>query len=349
VNSVTRLLGLVIIVSGSQFAMAAEEKPLIRIAFSSCAAQDRPQPIWDAVVANKPQLFLFLGDNIYADTEDMKLMWTKYQKLAAQPGFQRLKKTCPVMATWDDHDYGASDAGVEYPKKKESQQLFLDFFGVAADSSRRQQHGIYHSRMFGPQGKRVHVILLDTRYFRSPLKREFERGDAGEGIHGLYIANTDPQATMLGEMQWHWLEHELAKPAELRIIASSIQVISQEHGWESWSRFPHERKRLFQLLRKTKASGVILVSGDRHRAEFSKSTTDIGYPLFDVTAGSLNRGERWTNEVNFHRVGLTYFETNFGMLIIDWNADPLIRLQVRDEKGNVVLQQSLHLSQLQSG
>jgi alkaline phosphatase D len=49
----------------------AAEMPLSRIAFGSCANQDRPQPIWDAVVEIKPQRFVFLGDNIYADTPDM--------------------------------------------------------------------------------------------------------------------------------------------------------------------------------------------------------------------------------------------------------------------------------------
>src|SRR5262245_35208462 len=97
---------------------AAQEQPLSRIAFGSCAKQDKPQPIWDSIVAARPELFLFLGGNIYADTEDMQDMWRKYQLLAAQPGFKKLRETCPVLATWDDHDLGANDAGGEYPKKR---------------------------------------------------------------------------------------------------------------------------------------------------------------------------------------------------------------------------------------
>ena len=45
--------------------------PLSRIAFGSCATQERPQPIWTSVLASRPQLLLLLGDNIYADTKDM--------------------------------------------------------------------------------------------------------------------------------------------------------------------------------------------------------------------------------------------------------------------------------------
>src|SRR5438132_2719986 len=138
-------------------------KPLDRIAFGSCAHQDRPQPIWDAVVAARPDLFLFIGDTVYADTTDMQVMRATYARLAALPGYQKLLKTCPVLATWDDHDYGRNDAGAEYPKKDEAQAAFLDFFGVPKDSPRRKQEGVYHAEVFGPPGKRVQIILLDTR------------------------------------------------------------------------------------------------------------------------------------------------------------------------------------------
>ena len=69
-------------------------RPLRRIAFGSCASQDRPQPIWDAVAATRPELFLMLGDNIYADTQDMDVMRAKYAQLAAMPGYQKLPSAC---------------------------------------------------------------------------------------------------------------------------------------------------------------------------------------------------------------------------------------------------------------
>ena len=43
--------------------------PVERIAFGSCAKHWQPQPIWDAIIEKEPDLFLFLGDNIYADTD----------------------------------------------------------------------------------------------------------------------------------------------------------------------------------------------------------------------------------------------------------------------------------------
>lgn len=347
-----------LVVSCGSAGFAADE-PLSRIAFGACAKQDKPQPIWDAVVATQPQRFLFLGDNIYGDTEDMKVLWEKWQLLGNQPGYQKLKQACPVLATWDDHDYGANDAGVEYPKKKESQQLFLDFFDVPKDDPRRSREGVYSSHLIGPPGKRVHIILLDARYFRSPLKTGFQPGEPGEGYRGKYAPNTDPGVTVLGETQWKWLEEQLKVPAEVRIIGSGVQVVPDEHGSEIWGNFPTERARLFRLIKQTGATGVVILSGDRHLSEISRLPADhplgVGYPLYDVTSTSLNApsgnftpaGVRFANEINSYRVGLTYFDTNFGAINIDWSQpDPVLRLQIRDEKGGVVLQQRLQLSQL---
>lgn len=337
----------------------ADDLPLSRIGFGSCAKQDKPQPIWDAVVDIKPQLFILLGDNIYGDSTDMNVLKAKYGLLGDQPGYQKLKKTCPILATWDDHDYGADDAGADYPQKRESQRVFLDFFEAPPNDPRRTQEGVYSARVFGPVGKQVQIILLDTRYFRSPLKLGYKPGEPGEGLRGKYVPNTDPDSTILGAAQWRWLEEQLKVPAQVRIIGSSIQLIANEHGSEIWDNFPHERIRFLKLLRDAKANGVIILSGDRHLAEISRipqgDPQGIGYPLFDVTSSSLNApsgnmtraGVRFANQINSYRVGLQYFDTNFGAVLIDWEQkDPVIRVQVRDEQGDVVLQQRLSLSQL---
>ncbi len=354
-------LVLLLLVAVARPAPAADPPVVSRIAFGSCAKQDKPQPIWDAVIDTKPQHFVFLGDNIYADTEDMEVMTQKYALLAKQPGYIKLKATCPIHATWDDHDYGGNDAGAEYPKKKESQQVFLDFFEVPKDDPRRSREGVYSSTVFGPPGKRVQLILLDARYFRSPLKTGFKPGEPGEGRRGKYAPNTDKDATVLGEAQWKWLAEQLKVPAELRLIGSGVQVVPDEHGSEMWGNFPLERQRLFRLIRDTGANGVMFLTGDRHLAEISRLPADhadgVGYPLFDICSSSLNTPSgnvtktkvRFASEINSYRVGLTYFEVNFGTVLIDWEpTDPVVRLQVREESGDVVLQQRLTLSQLRA-
>jgi len=344
------LLAAVVLGFSTPIARGQNDKVILeRIAFGSCARQDKPQPIWNAIVATKPDLYLSLGDNIYGDTDDMAVMKQKYDLLAAIPGWQNLRKTCPILATWDDHDYGINDGGADYPKKDQSQQIFLDFFGVAKDSPRRTQKGIYHVETFGPPEKRVQVIVLDTRYFRSPLKRKPGKTPFNEGP---FEPSADTKATMLGDAQWQWLETELKTPAKVRILVSSIQVVAQDHGWEKWHNFPHERERLYKLIKDTTAAGLVCVSGDRHLAELSMMDAGIGYPLYDLTSSGLTEAaQKWRKlEVNRHRIATMNWGNNSGLITIDWNtADPVIRLQIRDQDGEVAIQQRLPLSLLQPG
>lgn len=327
---------------------AKPEKPVCRIAFGSCAKEDRPQPIWDAVLACKPDLFIFLGDNIYGDTEDMDLLKAKYEKLGAQEGYQRLKAACRILATWDDHDYGQNDAGADYPRKHESQQIMLDFFGEPADSPRRKRDGVYDAKVFGPVGSRVQIILLDTRFNRSPLVK---KKDPPKG-HGPYDANNDPHSTILGDRQWKWLAEQLETPAEIRLIASSIQVISEDHGYEKWMNFPHERERLFKLLAASKAAGVIFISGDRHQGDLSLIDAGLGYPIYDLTSSALNQSSKnWRKpDDNRRRISSMPFGDNFGLIVIDWQAkEPTIALQLRDVEGDIQVNHKLTLAHLRPG
>jgi alkaline phosphatase D len=351
---IRRLCALTLIVLA--LPAAAQDRPLARIAFGSCSDQEKPLPIFDKIADLKPDLYLALGDNVYADVKpepglsEMASLKRKYEKLAALPGWQRLTKTCPVLATWDDHDYGKNDVGVEYPHKDESQQLFLDFFGVPKDSPRRAQKGVYNAAVFGPEGKQVQVILLDLRYFRSPLKKG-DRPAPGTRTRP-YLPNTDPGATMLGAEQWAWLEAQLRRPAELRLLVSSIQVVPDEHIHEKWANLPAERDRLYKLLRDTKANGVVILSGDRHMAEISMEPKAIDYPLYDVTSSGLNQGSQvWrVPEANRYRVGTMTHGDNFGLVTIDWSAtDPVVSLQVRDVDGEITLKDSVPLSLLRPG
>lgn len=327
----------------------AADEPLQRIVFGSCADQDEPQPIWSAIEDENPDLFILAGDNIYGDTENMDTLRHEYQKLAAKPGFKTLRETTPLLATWDDHDYGANDVGRWYPKKQQSESIFLDFFDVPVDSPRRHRPGIYAAHRYGPPGKQVQIILLDTRYFRDHFEK-IELSEAAEELgFGPYVPNRDPAATMLGDAQWTWLRQQLDKPADVRLIVSSIQVLSPDHGWEGWTQMPLERNRLFGLIDDTEAEGVIFLSGDVHWSELSRYDGGA-YPFYDLTSSALNQewpqGENLPNPL---RVGDTVYPfPNYGSVTIDWSrADPRIHLRIHDEEGAVVIDHQIALSRLQ--
>jgi alkaline phosphatase D len=158
---------------------------------------------------------------------------------------------------------------------------------------------------------------------------------------------------MLGEEQWKWLEEQLRLPAEIRLIVSSIQVVPEDHHWETWANLPLERQRLFQLIRTTGAEGVLFLSGDRHLGELSMMDGGVGYPLFDLTSSGLNvaHHEKWRKqEPNRHRVATMNLGDNFGVVEIDWErADPRISLQIRDVDGDIAIQRKIPLSLLKPG
>ena len=316
----------------------AEQKPVETIAFGSCLKQTRPQPIWNSVLAKQPDVFLLLGDNIYGDTRDMQKLKDKWDVFSSVPGFKKLRQNSRVLAIWDDHDYGENDAGKEFPKKAESQNIFLDFLNEPANSLRRKTPGIYDSLIVGPPGKRVQFILLDTRYFRTSLKRSKVR----ESGKGPYAPNDSIEAEILGQDQWLWLEKTLSEKAELRIIASSIQVLSTTHGWETWGNFPQERKKLLAMLKKQNSNGTIILSGDRHSSEISKLEGALSSPLFDITSSAMNQKLRPKFEENIYRVGKRYFDENFGLIKIEWLPNgPRVHASIRDINGNSVIQDDL--------
>jgi alkaline phosphatase D len=344
-----RFLLAAVIGLGVAWPAAANDRVLARIAFGSCANQDKPCPIWQTILNAQPDLLVLLGDTIYADLDKSQrvtpeLIRSKYQQLAAIESFRKLKAAVPLMATWDDHDYGTNDGDTTWPLKDQSQAILLDFLGVPADSPRRTRKGVYHASIFGPPGRRVQVIMLDGRYHRSPIAQEPFNPKTRIAA---YIPNTDPAATFLGEEQWAWLEEQLKKPADLRLIGSGIQVLSEEHPFEKWANIPHERERLFKLIRDTQANGVVILSGDRHHGELSLAPAAVGYPLYDITASGFNQAFRsWrAPEPNRYRVATVPSGNHFGLLVIDWEAEggPHVSLQLRDEAGEILVRHTIPL------
>jgi alkaline phosphatase D len=241
--------------AGSDRVSVRPELVITTLGFGSCARQDRPQPIWDSINAARCDAFVLLGDNIYADTSDPAVFREKYALLAAMPGFAKLRQTTPLFVTWDDHDYGTNDGGAGFLGAAAAQKEYCDFFQVPATSPLRTTPGVYDCVTLGPVGKRVQLILLDTRMFRSPLRKD-------PANPKVTIPNTDPDATVLGEGQWAWFERRLREHAEIRVVISSIQLIPTEHGSEKWENFPKERARFLELLRRTQAKGVVVISRD---------------------------------------------------------------------------------------
>lgn len=337
----------VVVLSGISF-YAFPQKNISKIAFGSCGSQDNPLLVFDVVVKHQPDLFIFLGDNLYGDTRNMNELKAAYTALGSKPTYQNLKKNVPLIGIWDDHDYGQNDAGRHYPYKAESKEIFLNFFNEPADSERRKHEGIYTSYLYETNGKKIQVILLDNRTFRDDLKiytGQF-RSDKRYFYNLDYAPHTDTTKTFLGKEQWKWLEAELSKPADVRIIGSGSQFGIEFNGYEAWANFPNEQKRFLNLIKKTKANGVLFITGDVHYAEISKLTEPDLYPIYDVTSSGLSSTWHFACP-NRNRIEGPVMENHFGLITVDWNASsPAIKMEIFDANDNQRIEKTVELSEI---
>lgn len=301
---------------------------ITRIGTGSCGYQENAQPTLEHILKHEIDFFLYMGDNLYIDTYDANVMRAFYERfMTYRTEFQQLRASVPLLATWDDHDYGCCDEDKDYPIKAQSQQIFLDFFEEPANSPRRTQEGIYTVYTFGDPGKRLQVILLDTRYFL-----DNKRPNNGCGINDYcpWDAPGDTSKTMLGDAQWAWLKTVLQEPADLRLVATSVQFSSSYHGFESWRLFPGQRRKFQELIKETHAEHLFFISGDMHYSEVSKLDNDPAlYPLYDFTSSAINQS--WSPEGNQNRIpGMVYGDPNTGLIEIDWQNQTLTFTTIDD-------------------
>ncbi|NRA46315.1 MAG: alkaline phosphatase family protein [Oligoflexales bacterium] len=202
---------------------------LNRICLGSCNDQDLSQEFWPKIAQRNPDLWVWLGDNIYADYASPEERQVEYFALQRNRYYESFAETVPMVGIWDDHDFAYDNSDGNYQDKDQSQEAFCNFLRLPSQHILRSSQGIYQSFVYGGAGamdRRVHLILLDLRYFK-------------EGDH------------LLGEGQWQWLANELlTSPGDLIMIGSSIAVLSEFTGFglEGWASYKAERQRLFELL-----------------------------------------------------------------------------------------------------
>jgi alkaline phosphatase D len=304
-------------------------KDVYIIGFGSCLDQRNAQEIFTSIKKENLDHFIFLGDNVYGDVPNAKNL----EKL--QLAYQKQSELIPnwlrdieIDAIWDDHDYGLNDGGGSFVLKEEAQKLFLKFWDIPITDQRQQQTGTYFSKNINLGNKKVVIIGLDTRYFRSDLK----------GKRNEYQPNIDPDATILGTTQWDWLAQQITKKADLVILLSSIQILPTKHRFEKWSNFPNEREKLINLiLRSPNASNTVIVSGDRHRGALYEYKN-----IYELTASALNKVNSTNEEEDPLLIGSTFPELNYGILEINPTQNH-INIMLKDFNGEILVQKSMDI------
>jgi len=276
-----------------------------RLAFGSCCRiqTDPEQRIWNAVRALEPDLFLWLGDNIYADSDDAGAITALYGQSRTVERLEPLLRSTPHLATWDDHDFGFNASDGTNPIKAKALDLFKQFWANPSYGEAGNP-GVYFKQHYGG----VDLFVLDGRYHRTPSS-----------------AKDGPEKTMLGATQKAWLKRELrASRAPFKVLVSGGGFSSAESDGDSdsWGAYLTERNEIFDFIRDHGIGGVLCISGDSHMGELNCiPRSDVGgYDIYDLCSSPLaqmpaNKNLRqvpevrvrdtWTRSVN---VGLMRFQ-----------------------------------------
>ncbi|HHB52408.1 MAG TPA: alkaline phosphatase family protein [Saprospiraceae bacterium] len=308
---------------------------LEKIAFGSCSNQALDQSYWDVIASKNPDLWIWMGDIIYSDTEDMQEHKKQYDKFKHNRYYQKFIGRVPVIGVWDDHDYGVNDGGAGYPKKEESKEELMDFLDIPANASVRKHEGAYNSYEFGQGHRKVKIYLLDNRYFKDKLEPDTVTVNR-------YIKNLT--GSILGEQQWNWLENEIKNSdASINLFVSGIQIIPDDQPFEKWGDFPNERTRFLKLLERYKPKNPVILSGDRHLAEISEYTyLDFSAQVTEVTSSGLTHSYEGADEKNAYRLGELYDGKNFGMLKITWGGSKvLMTIFIYDIGGKQIIEHGI--------
>jgi alkaline phosphatase D len=298
------------------------------ICFGACNRQWEDQSYWQTIEKEKPDLWIWMGDIIYCDTDHMSLMRSQYDLQKSNLEYMAFIDSVRVIGIWDDHDFGKNDGGTSFLAKKGSRDLLFDFLDIPESDPIWKREGAYQSYVFGPDSQQVKVFLLDGRYFRDDLLPD-------DNSDQRYLQNKD--GTYLGDKQWQWLENELKNnQAKINIFVSGIQFIPTEHYFEKWYNFPIEREKFMNLISSNSVQNPMILSGDRHIGEISKTIVN-GMELFEVTSSGLTHSYEKADEENPYRVGELISVRNFGKLDMKWEMDSLsIRYAIHDLNGNTL-------------
>jgi alkaline phosphatase D len=346
------LLTTLLILSNGQNIIQANDPDHLVLAFGSCN-QHKPSDdssIFQQIINVKPDVWVWLGDVAYVDYKVLPMLFTypgetkilnKFMQAKNNPEYIQLRNSTNVIGVWNSHDYGINNGGKFFQHKTLTQQLWLDFIDEPHDSPRRKREGIYESYYLGDKTK-VKVILLDIRYSRDEESVLGHEGDE------------------LGAEQWKWLEEELKNnDAKFTLIGSGTQILPDDRiVFSSW--YLNSRQRLFDLIKKHKKSGVLLISGDVHYSEIMKypCRERIGYDLHEITSSGLTHhvadvvpsaGE-FINSMfpdTYNTDEDRYFERNFAVLRFDFNEEkPQLKVEIRNKYGKIVLERELDYAKM---
>ena len=294
----------------------------VRIAFGGdvagqnvCRDAREGFPIMDTIRRFRPDVFVGLGDMIYADNAcdpvgrygnaqvagpgpaaELATFWEHWRYNRADLASQRLLASTGYVGVWDDHevvnDFGPLHDTRSTPPYTPGVHLlpigldaFIDYTPIAIAPNTPKR--LYRSLRWG---KHAELFVLDTRQYR----------DANSATD-----SPDRPKTMLGREQLTWLKESLsASDATWKVIVSSVPMsiptgFPPTGGRDGWANFDQDtgfEQELLDILRFMESEDIrntIWITTDVHFAEafrYRPFSSNPAFVVYELATGPLNAG-----------------------------------------------------------
>jgi alkaline phosphatase D len=248
--------------------------------FENETVYDRPgtpygsghQAMFSQIASEDAEVMLWIGDNWYyreVDFDAEQNLLHRVMRDRSQPHLQPIYQKFANYATWDDHDFGPNNSGVEFIYKEQALNIFKNYWANPSYGM-PEQDGIFSKVSYND----IEFFLMDNRYNKS-------HENMPDG----------PDKVFYGEQQLTWLKNSLlASYSPFKIIVGGGQMLNNHHAYEGWDKYRHERDPFIQWLDDNKIPGVMFLSGDKHHTEMLRADRPGAYPLYEMTCSPLTAG-----------------------------------------------------------
>ncbi len=321
------------------------DPPALAIAFGSCHYLndrfDRPGPPWgeeyrilDAIAAQRPDLMLWLGDNVYFREPEwtaLEGMSARYRAYRAAPAARRLLRATSHVAIWDDHDYGPNDSDGSFTLKGVALEAFKRYWPNPSHGLPGVP-GVFGMVTLGD----VDLFLLDNRFHRYPNRYP-----------------PRPEKAMFGRAQLEWLKQALVSSrAPFKVVAAGGQFWNTANRFEAFHNYPAEQKALADFLLEANVPGVMFLSGDRHFGGLWRIERPGAYPLYEFTSSPLTAGPFANPPAEEHDnpdlvPGTRVTQRHFGMLRVSGpRQERVLTLEAYGSDGTLLWQRRVGAGEL---
>lgn len=226
--------------------------------------------MWESARAANPDYLFFIGDSVYGDAliiAGPNFLWERYIESRKSIPFYRWKNLKPVLATWDDHDFGQDNGDGKMSFKAEALSHFRTFFAQESDKKHLFK-GHANSLLFRAFGQ--NFAFFDNRYYRGFWSEEKYR-------------------TFLGKKQIDWMMDGIAQNPLPTLVMQGAPTFGRSEKKCSYHHNSPQELQYFLTKLKDTGAPAVFAGGDLHYSEVSKIDKRVlGYDTAELITGCMH-------------------------------------------------------------